>query len=531
MAVVYFPFTPNVNSPFQFQPVLDGTTYSAVVTWNLFAQRYYVSLYALDGTLMFSLPVVGSQNWISVQLTTTKRSQTASFSYIGSLGTTFLTTQTNEYVVAHNNSAYIVTQQLGVSPFSIASGTQIISSLVPDGTYIDVVAGRFISMSAVALATDVDVGALFSNDINIAKGYFSQQSLVYRQSAARFEIHDLPTPTVFPGKSSFTSEGFAPSLVSPFPVSPPSPPPIIPPLPVVFADGVVCGTGPNGAILGSNIPFGALGLVVNQLAANGNSDNGLTTTGPALIVGFAAMMQTRQVGGAGLDNPEVTSVHSPNLTFIRRGFALNGMDASLFPPAQARIEIWAAISHGPLTNEMVIATFNGNVMNALFGVIAFYDADLIKPWDLTPSLPRIAANHSQNVSALNQVREVTTSLTNNVLLAITASGSPSVYNSSSSGNPYVERVVKSSDPPNADFLFSMQVSLVAANTALFRELAPFGGKTFPSGKDVTSFYNNDVFGDFGATSWLTLVDAIHLYHQSPLNSPPSSPLAGSVNWQ
>jgi len=53
-------FVPSLTVPFQFQPVLDGVAYTAIVTWNLFAQRYYLNLYALDGTLIFSLPLVGS---------------------------------------------------------------------------------------------------------------------------------------------------------------------------------------------------------------------------------------------------------------------------------------------------------------------------------------------------------------------------------------------------------------------------------------------------------------------------------------
>src|SRR6266566_2988171 len=83
MAIVYFPFTPSVNAPFQFTPTLDGVQYQAVVTWNLYGQRYYVNLYALDGTLVFSLPLVGSTNWANVQLTTTYQSQFATITATG----------------------------------------------------------------------------------------------------------------------------------------------------------------------------------------------------------------------------------------------------------------------------------------------------------------------------------------------------------------------------------------------------------------------------------------------------------------
>jgi hypothetical protein len=53
-------FVSSQTAPFSFQPTLDGTVYAATVTWNLFAQRYYLNLNALDGTLIFSLPLVGS---------------------------------------------------------------------------------------------------------------------------------------------------------------------------------------------------------------------------------------------------------------------------------------------------------------------------------------------------------------------------------------------------------------------------------------------------------------------------------------
>lgn len=55
-----YDFQPSVNAPFQFQPTLDGQTYTVIVTWNLFGQRYFVSCYSLAGALVFSVPMVGS---------------------------------------------------------------------------------------------------------------------------------------------------------------------------------------------------------------------------------------------------------------------------------------------------------------------------------------------------------------------------------------------------------------------------------------------------------------------------------------
>lgn len=54
------PFAPSRLAAFQFSPTLDGETYTAIVTWNLFGQRYYINIYALDGTLIVCFPLIGS---------------------------------------------------------------------------------------------------------------------------------------------------------------------------------------------------------------------------------------------------------------------------------------------------------------------------------------------------------------------------------------------------------------------------------------------------------------------------------------
>ncbi len=57
-------FAPTQSSSFQFQAVFDDTAYTVVVTWNLFGQRYYVNVYTVTGTLIYSLPLIGSpQNY------------------------------------------------------------------------------------------------------------------------------------------------------------------------------------------------------------------------------------------------------------------------------------------------------------------------------------------------------------------------------------------------------------------------------------------------------------------------------------
>jgi hypothetical protein len=60
-------FVPTTVSPFLFSPELDGEVYSAVITWSLFGQRFYLNLYAPDGSLTCCRAVVGSPTGIALQ--------------------------------------------------------------------------------------------------------------------------------------------------------------------------------------------------------------------------------------------------------------------------------------------------------------------------------------------------------------------------------------------------------------------------------------------------------------------------------
>ena len=54
------PFVPRPRQPFTWQPVLDGATVRATVTWNLFGQRWYVTITDGDGARVLTTPLVGS---------------------------------------------------------------------------------------------------------------------------------------------------------------------------------------------------------------------------------------------------------------------------------------------------------------------------------------------------------------------------------------------------------------------------------------------------------------------------------------
>lgn len=65
----YYDFSPASGSAFTFEPTLDGTTYSAAVTWNVSGQRYYLVLSTLSGTLVLSIPLIGSPLGYDISLT------------------------------------------------------------------------------------------------------------------------------------------------------------------------------------------------------------------------------------------------------------------------------------------------------------------------------------------------------------------------------------------------------------------------------------------------------------------------------
>jgi hypothetical protein len=64
-----FPFSPPVGGNFQFQPTLDGVQYSVVITWNLWAMRYYVNIYTLQNILVLAIALIGSPDDADISMT------------------------------------------------------------------------------------------------------------------------------------------------------------------------------------------------------------------------------------------------------------------------------------------------------------------------------------------------------------------------------------------------------------------------------------------------------------------------------
>lgn len=57
-----YPFNPTPLQNVTFNPVLNGQTYTAVVTWSVFGQRWYLNLSDSNGNLIVSTALVSSQD-------------------------------------------------------------------------------------------------------------------------------------------------------------------------------------------------------------------------------------------------------------------------------------------------------------------------------------------------------------------------------------------------------------------------------------------------------------------------------------
>lgn len=158
----FFNFTPSTQQNFQFQPTLDGQQYNAIVTWNFAAQRFYINLYALDGTLIFSVPVIGSDTGRNVQSATWDHG--------------FVTIMTD------GPHGYVLGATIDIN----------ISGMVPDaynGNVRAFVTRRDQLQYQLSLDPGLatQLGQVIYN-VNMAGPYFSTSSIVYRSANRQFEV-------------------------------------------------------------------------------------------------------------------------------------------------------------------------------------------------------------------------------------------------------------------------------------------------------------------------------------------------------
>lgn len=158
-----FPFVPPQNGAFQFQPVMDGDNYNAVVMWNLFANRFYVNLHTTDNTRLFTIPVIGSPQALTLEA--------AGWSH------GYVNAQTG---VPHG--------WLYLSTIPI-----LVAGCVPstyNGSFQGFVTGP--DTFQYALPTDPGGIAAFGTVdffIDISGGYFNSSTMVYRESLQQFEVN------------------------------------------------------------------------------------------------------------------------------------------------------------------------------------------------------------------------------------------------------------------------------------------------------------------------------------------------------
>lgn len=158
-----FPFAPSTAAPFQFQPVLDGTTYNAVVTWSLFGQRYYINLYDLDQNLIFCLPVIGSPDGLQLQTLAWLQGVVAAT------------------VQAPHGLPIGATVALTVAGCTPDAYNGLFSALVTSPTTFSYQLTNDPGLNTVA--------GTVSKNINLAGGYFGTSTLVFRNSSQQFEVN------------------------------------------------------------------------------------------------------------------------------------------------------------------------------------------------------------------------------------------------------------------------------------------------------------------------------------------------------
>jgi hypothetical protein len=67
--VTIVPFLPSPLAAFRFSATLDDSLYDCVVHWNVFGQRWYLSVYDQDGVRILTLPRVASPDGYDISLT------------------------------------------------------------------------------------------------------------------------------------------------------------------------------------------------------------------------------------------------------------------------------------------------------------------------------------------------------------------------------------------------------------------------------------------------------------------------------
>ena len=151
----------SASTPFSFQPTLDGNQYNVTITWNFFGQRYYVNCKTLTGSLVFNLPLVGSEVGLAIQ------------SISWNSGTATVTTAT-----MHGFSVGSVLNLSMTDTVPTAYNGNISATVINGNQFTYLLSG---------FPGSVTFFGNVSYDVNIAAGYFNS-TLIYRTANQQFEV-------------------------------------------------------------------------------------------------------------------------------------------------------------------------------------------------------------------------------------------------------------------------------------------------------------------------------------------------------
>lgn len=158
----YVTYNQPPNSRFIFGVTLDGQAYVAEVIWGLFGRRTYLNLKDGGGALIFSRPMLGSPLGVAIQ--------SASW-HLGVV--TVLTALPHGFAITDTVNVAIS----GCLPEELNGRKQILVTTATEFTF--------------PLGADPGAISQFGKvdyNIDIAGGYFSNSTLVYRPQSNQFEV-------------------------------------------------------------------------------------------------------------------------------------------------------------------------------------------------------------------------------------------------------------------------------------------------------------------------------------------------------
>ena len=146
MATTFIEFVPsNILAP-NFQVTLDGEIYTVTMIWNLFAQRYYLEIQSLDGTVVLYTALVGSPIGIDVSALSWangKVTVTTTVPHGLRIGRIVMVTVTGAIPAAYNGLVQALVTDRNELTYQLASDPGSATTFGSVQQNIDLVAGLF----------------------------------------------------------------------------------------------------------------------------------------------------------------------------------------------------------------------------------------------------------------------------------------------------------------------------------------------------------------------------------------------------